>query len=145
MVCKSEKTVNKGDRIHIHYSGTTNDGEEFETTFDKEPFEMIVGETKIIPGFEKALIGMRENETIEVTFPPEEAYGHYDPSMIAILNKSELPKNSVPAVGWMMKIGTYTVTVKAIEGENVTLDGNHPLVGHHVNFKIQVLKILNSK
>ena len=141
MVCNSERRVQKGDRVHIHYCGTTNDGAEFETTFDKEPFEMTVGETKLIPGFEKTLLGMKENETVEVTFPPEEAYGYYDPSLIAVLQKSELPKNSVPAVGWMMKIGAYTVTVKAIEGENVTLDGNHPLVGHHVNFKIQVLKI----
>ena len=102
---------------------------------------MIVGETKIIKGFEKTLIGMKENDTLKVTFSPKDAYGFYDPSLVAVLTKSELPKNSVPAVGWMIKIGSYTVTVKAIDGENITLDGNHPLVNQHVNFEINVLKI----
>ncbi len=142
MVCNKDKVVKKGDRIHLHYSGKTLDGAEFETTFDKEAYEMVLGETKIIKGIEKTVIGMRENEIIEVTFPPEEAYGFHDPAKIAILHRSELPKNSIPAVGWMLRIGPYTVTVKSIDGDNITLDGNHPLVGQHVNFKIQVLKIL---
>ena len=85
---------------------------------------------------------MREDETIEVTFPPDDAYGFHDPAKVAILHRSELPKHSVPAVGWMMKIGPYMVTVRAIDGDNITLDGNHPLVGEHVNFKIKILKIL---
>ncbi len=145
MLCDKEKEIKEikeGDRIHFHYSGTTLDGSEFETTFNDDPFEMIVGETKIIKGIEKTLLGMRENETIEVTFPPDEAYGFYDPAKVAVLHRSELPKNSVPAVGWMMKIGHYTVTVRAIDGDDITLDGNHPLVGEHVTFKIKVLKIV---
>ena len=142
MVCNTEKRVKRGDRIHIHYSGTTLDGSEFETTFDKEPFEMILGETKILKGIEKALLGMSEDETIEVTVPPEDAYGFHDPAMVAVLHRSELPENSIPAVGWMLRIGAYNVTVRAIDGDNITLDGNHPLVGQHVNFKIKVLKIV---
>jgi FKBP-type peptidyl-prolyl cis-trans isomerase 2 len=142
MVCSKEKRrVKKGDRIHVHYSGMMLDGSEFETTFDKDPYDMIVGETKIIKGFEKALVGMEEDETMTVIFPPEEAYGSHDSSLIAVLKQSELPKNSVPSIGWMMKIGTYNVTVVAKDDTTVTLDGNHPLVDKHVNFKIQVLKI----
>ncbi len=141
MVCKTERTVKTGDRIHVHYTGTMDDGSEFETTFGKEPFEVIVGETKIIKGFEKTLIGMKKGETVDVTFSPEDAYGSHNPALIAVLKKSELPKNSVPGIGWLMKIGTYTVTVKAVENDTVTLDGNHPLVDKYVNFKIKVFNI----
>ena len=141
MVCNVKREVKRGDKVQVHYSGTTLDGSEFETTFDKEPFDIIVGETKIIKGFEKNLLGMQEGETLEITLPPEDAYGFHDPAKVAVLLKSELPENSVPAVGWMMRIGSYTVTVRDINGDNITLDGNHPLVGQHVNFKIQLLKI----
>ena len=141
MVCDTERRVKPGDKVHIHYSGTTLDGSEFETTFDKEPFEMVLGETKIIKGIEKAVLGMREGETVEITVPPEDAYGFHDPAMVAVLHRSELPENSIPAVGWMLRIGTYTVTVRSIDGDSITLDGNHPLVGEHVNFKVKVVKI----
>lgn len=137
----SKRTVKKGDRIQIHYRGMMEDGSEFESNFDKEPFEMILGETKIIKGFEKSLVGMKEDETIKDTYSPEEAYGHYDPALIATLKKSEFPKNSIPAVGWMMKIGNITVMVKSKDETSVTLDGNHPLAGKRTIFEIKVIKI----
>jgi len=143
MVCTREtkRIVKHGDRIQVHYSGMMLDGSEFETTFDKNPFEIIVGETKIIKGFEKALIGMTEEETVTVTIPPEDAYGFHNPSLIAVLKHSEMPENSIPSIGWMMKIGDYSVTVIDKDDSTVTLDGNHPLVGKHVNFRIKVVKI----
>jgi peptidylprolyl isomerase len=134
-------TVKKGDRIHIHYRGKLLDGSEFESTYDKEPFEIVLGESKIIKGFQKTLLGMKVNESVSVIYPPEDAYGHYDPALIAVLKKSEFPKNSIPAVGWMMKIGHITVTVQSIDDATVTLDGNHPLAGKNVRFEITVLKI----
>ena len=138
---QTDRTVIKGDKIQIHYRGTMDDGDVFESTYETEPYEFILGENRVIKGFEKTLIGMKVNETATDTYSPEDAYGHYDPALIAVLKKSELPKNSIPAVGWMMKIGNITVTVKSMDDTTVTLDGNHPLAGKHINFKITLLKI----
>lgn len=138
---EDERVVKKGDRIQIHYCGMMLDGGEFESTYKQEPYEMVLGETKVIKGFEETLLGMKVNETVTATYSPDEAYGHYDPALIAVIEKSEFPKNSIPAEGWMMKIGHLTVTVKSIDETTVTLDGNHPLAGKHIMFKITVLKI----
>lgn len=135
------RTVKMGDRIQIHYRGKLPDGGEFESTYEKEPFEMVLGKTKVIKGFEEKLVGMKTNETITVTFAPEKAYGNYDPALIAVIEKHEFPKNSIPAEGWLMKIGHVTVTVKSVDDTTVTLDGNHPLAGQFTIFDITVLKI----
>ena len=137
-----KKIIKHGDKVEIHYRATmVDDGSEVETTFDKDPFEMVLGETKIIKGIDKTLVGMIEGETITVTYGPEEAYGFHNPELIAVLDKSEFSKNSIPGVGWMMKIGHISVTVKAMDEKTVTLDGNHPLVGKPVNFEIKVVKV----
>lgn len=137
----SQRTVKKGDRIQIHYRGMMEDGSEFESNFDKEPFDLVLGETKVIKGFEKSLIGMKENEVKKATYSPEDAYGHYNPALIATIKKSEFPKNSIPSIGWMMKIGNITVTVKSMDDTTVTLDGNHPLAGKWIVFEIKLVKI----
>ena len=137
-----KKIIKHGDKVHIHYRATmVDDGSEIESTFDKEPFEMILGKTKLIKGVDKTLIGMKEDETVKVTYEPKDAYGFYNPALIAVLNKSEFPPNSIPGIGWMMKIGHISVCVMAINDKTVTLDGNHPLVDKQVNFEIKIVKI----
>ena len=136
------KTVEHGDRIEIHFRSTmVSDNSEIESTFDKEPVEIVMGKTQLLKGLNKTLIGMKEGEFRKVRYEPEDAYGLHDPSMIAVLNKDEFPPNSIPAVGWMMKIGDIPVTVKAQDAATVTLDGNHPLAGKPVDFEIEIIKI----
>ncbi len=135
------KKAKLGDKVKFHYVGTMLDGSVFESTYDKEPFVAILGETKIIPGLQKMIIGMQENEEKKETISPAEGYGIYKPKLLAVLNKSEFPKNSIPVVGWLMKIGDISVTVKKIEGDEVTLDGNHPLAGLDSIFEVKILEI----
>jgi peptidylprolyl isomerase len=138
---KENRLIKNGDRLLIHYRAILEDGSEFETTFDKDPLEITLGETKILKGFNNALLGMSENETKTITLAPDDAYGHHDPALIAVLDKNELPPNSIPAVGWMLRIGKFKVMVKEIGETTVTLDGNHPLVGKSVSFEITVVKV----
>ncbi len=137
------KTAKKGDRVEVHYRGMMMDGGEFESTFDKEPFKITIGETKLIKGFEKALIRMREGQTKKINIEPKDGYGFYNSELIATLDKSELPPNTTPAVGWFMKIGTMKVKVKSMTEKTVTLDGNHPLAGIDIKFEIKMIKIID--
>ena len=139
---KDKVKIKKGDKVQIHYRSRLHDKNEFfESTYEREPFEIILGESKIIKGFEKTLIGMKVGESTTVLYSPEDAYGHYNPALIAVLKKSEFPRNSIPAVGWMIKIGHITAIVKSIDDTTITLDGNHPLAGKEVYFEITVMKI----
>lgn len=138
---KTNKSIKNGDKLLIHYRILLDDGSEFESTFDEDPVEITLGETKLLKGFNKTILEMKENETRTVKCGPDEAYGRHNPGLIAILNKDELPPNSIPAVGWMLKIGDFKVMVKEIGDETVTLDGNHPLVDQSVSFEIKTLNI----
>ncbi len=137
------KTAKTGSQVEVYYRGMMMDGGEFESNFEKEAFKITIGETKLIKGFTNALIGMREGQTKNITIKPKDGYGFYNSELIATLDKTELPPNTTPAVGWFMKIGKMKLKVKAMTDTTVTLDGNHPLAGIDIKFEINMIKIID--
>jgi FKBP-type peptidyl-prolyl cis-trans isomerase 2 len=85
----SEITAQNGDTVSVHYLGKFPGGKVFDTSMkseavkaglfnparDYKPLQVTLGARQVISGFEEALIGMKVNETKEVTLPPEKAYG----------------------------------------------------------------------
>lgn len=85
----SEVTAQNGDTVFVHYLGKFPGGKVFDTSMkseaiksglfnparDYKPLQVVLGRHQVISGFEEALIGMKVNETKEVTLPPERAYG----------------------------------------------------------------------
>jgi FKBP-type peptidyl-prolyl cis-trans isomerase 2 len=85
----SELTAQDGDTISVHYLGKFPGGKVFDTSMkaeaikaglfsparDYKPLQVVLGQHQVISGFEEALMGMRINETKEITLPPEKAYG----------------------------------------------------------------------
>jgi peptidylprolyl isomerase len=85
----SALAAQNGDTISVHYLGKFPGGKVFDTSMkaeaekagifnrarDYKPLQVILGAHQVIPGFEEALMGMKVNETKEVTIPPEKAYG----------------------------------------------------------------------
>lgn len=136
-----------GDMVTIHYTGYLKDGTEFESTKDKKPFTFTIGHRKIIPGFESAIVGMKEGETKSISIAPEHAYGKYHNTGKIVIEKSRIPSEIRPEIGMKLKIrkrnGTITpVTVTDVTGDRVTLDANHPLAGQELTFEVKLLKIL---
>jgi peptidylprolyl isomerase len=85
----SEFSAQNGDTISVHYIGKFPGGKTFDTSMkaeatkaglynparDYKPLQVVLGAHQVIQGFEEALVGMKVNETKEVTIPPEKAYG----------------------------------------------------------------------
>jgi FKBP-type peptidyl-prolyl cis-trans isomerase 2 len=85
----SEQSAQNGDTVSVHYVGKFPGGKVFDTSMkseaekagrfsparDYKPLVVVLGAHQVISGFEEALIGMKVNETKEVTLPPEKAYG----------------------------------------------------------------------
>ena len=69
------RKVKKGDNVKAHYKGTLTDGTEFDNSSGKGPIEFEVGSGKLIPGFEKAVIGMEQGDKKTFTVPVDDAYG----------------------------------------------------------------------
>ena len=145
------KLVESGQTVSVHYTGTFNDGEKFDSSHDrKEPLSVIVGEGQLIKGFDSALVGMEVGETKTVNLKPTEAYGEYNPQALAELPKDMFP----PQVQENLKVGMmlplvlkhrpdtpFPAKAKEIKESTYVFDLNHPLAGKELNFEIELLSI----
>jgi len=136
-----------GKTVKIHYTGKLEDGTVFDTTQDKEPFQFVLGEGKVIPAFEKHVEGMNPGDKKNFSIPAEEAYGERSEQMIVEVGRENLPEDLEPQVGQQLEVanpGTEQkayVQVVGVSEKSVTLDGNHPLAGKQLNFEIELVEV----
>ena len=133
-----------GDTVRIHYTGTLQDGTQFDSSVGREPLEFSLGAGQVVPGFDKAVDGMETGQTQTVTIPAAEAYGEVRDEMIIQVPSEQLPDGV--SVGDRLAVGLSSggqmpVTVTAIEGEGATLDANHELAGKDLTFEITLVEI----
>jgi FKBP-type peptidyl-prolyl cis-trans isomerase SlpA len=138
--------VKVNSTIKVNYTGKLATGQIFDTSEGKEPIEFVLGEGRLIPGFEKGLIDMKLNEKKTIEIVKDEAYGEPNPALIQEVNKSELPQDMEPQVGMGLvskspdgqEINLMVVEVKE---DSIVIDGNHPLAGQDLVFEVEVVEI----
>jgi peptidylprolyl isomerase len=135
-----------GDKVKIHYTGTLEDGSQFDSSDGREPLEFQLGSGQVIPGFDKAVEGMAVGETKSVTIPPEEAYGPRNEQAIQEVPNSALPPDLKPIEGMSLQAQSQNqqpiqLTVVAVNEDSITVDANHPLAGKALNFEISLVAI----
>lgn len=135
-----------GDEVTIHYTGKLEDGTVFDTSTDRSPLHFAIGDGQIIPGFERAILGMSPGESRTIKVPMDEAYGPRREEMILVVDRNEFPAHMKPEAGQLVEMRhpdgrRIIVTVMDISQSRVTLDANHPLAGKDLTFDIQLLEI----
>lgn len=137
--------ASSGQTVRVHYTGTFDDGTEFDSSRGREPLEVTLGAGQVIPGFDQALQGMSVGESKQVHLPPEEAYGPHQPELVQQVERSQIPAEIELAVGVQLQAQgpdrTYLLVVTELDDESVTLDGNHPLAGKSLNFDLELVAI----
>ncbi|TVP56516.1 MAG: peptidylprolyl isomerase [Gemmatimonadales bacterium] len=136
----------KGDTVHIHYTGRLEDGTVFDTSENRDPLGFVLGEGKVIPGFEAAVQGMAEGEQKTATIESEQAYGPRRDELLLEVERERMPDDLEPEVGQPLQMQTadgqtVQVTIVKVEEEQVVLDANHPLAGRDLTFDIKLVKI----
>ena len=136
-----------GDTVRVHYEGQLSDGTIFDSSLEREPIEFILGQDTVIPGFEQAVIGMEAGESKDVSIPPEDGFGEYSEDLVVNIEKSILPPDINPELGMQLEVSSEeetprVFTIADIAEDLITLDGNHPLAGKEIAFKIELLEIL---
>jgi peptidylprolyl isomerase len=135
-----------GDRVKVHYTGKLPNNEIFDTSENEQPFEFTIGSKTVIPGFEKAIIGMEVGETKTITLPPEEAYGSRYEELVLDFKKNAFSDNITFVVGEQIKIrqkdrDPIKVTVANMDDDTITFDANHPLAGETLIFTIRLVAV----
>lgn len=138
--------IAKNSVVTIDYTLTDERGDVIDTSCGQTPLSYIQGGGGIIPGLEAALEGKQEGESLAVVVPPDRAYGGKDEDLIQAIPRERFDREiDDVAVGMRFPAsgddGTHMVTVVAVDGEQVTVDANHPLAGSTLNFDVTVLKV----
>jgi FKBP-type peptidyl-prolyl cis-trans isomerase SlyD len=129
----------------FHYTLTDASGKVLDTSEGQEPLSYLHGAGNIIPGLENALLGKAVGDKLNVTIAAAQAYGVRDDSMV-----QELPSNMFSGIDNIevgmefhaeTEHGLQVVTVTKVEGDNVTIDGNHPLAGVDLTFDVEIADI----
>lgn len=129
----------------MHYTLKDEQGETIDSSQGHEPLAYIQGIGNIIPGLEDALEGKTKGDKLEVTIAPEDGYGERQENMVQKVAKSGFQGDEELVVGMQVQVetknGPAIAMVSEIEGEDVTLDLNHPLAGVTLNFDVEVMDV----
>ncbi len=139
--------VKENDTVKVHYTGKLVNGQVFDSSLEREPLEVALGQGQLIPGFEKGLIDMAVNEKKTITIDKQDAYGEVNEQLFQKISKSQLPDDLKPEVG-MGLVGANAegqqqqFRVAKVEENDIILDANHPLAGQDLVFDLEVVAIL---
>lgn len=135
-----------GDTVRVHYTGTLEDGTQFDSSRGREPLELTLGDGGVISGFATAVEGMAVGGTKTVTIPAEEAYGPRRDHLT-----QEIPRNAIPdqielAKGMVLQAQgpdgqSLSFKVVDFDDEKVRIDGNHPLAGRDLTFELELVAL----
>jgi FKBP-type peptidyl-prolyl cis-trans isomerase SlyD len=137
--------ISSNTAVSIHYTLTNDAGEVIDSSIDSEPLAYLHDTGGIISGLEKALHGRNEGDKFSVRIPAADAYGEVFEDRVQVISREMFEGIDNIEVGMQFHAdvseGPGIVTVVAIEGENITIDGNHPLAGMPLNFDIEVIEV----
>ena len=135
-----------GDNVKVHYTGTFEDGTQFDSSRGVEPLEFTLGSGQVIVGFDEAITGMVPGEKKNVMIPAAKAYGQRNEDMVINAPREQIPADITPEVGQQLQLagpGNQPIMVKvtAVTDEHVQLDANPPLAGRDLTFELELLEI----
>lgn len=132
--------------VSIDYTLTNDAGDVIDSSAGGAPLVYLHGAGNIIVGLEKALEGKNVGDELSVAIEPEDAYGEYSAELVATLTREMFEGVDELEVGMQFHAsapdgGMQIVIIRDIDGDDVTVDGNHPLAGQRLNFKVKVVDV----
>lgn len=140
--------ISKGKVVSLAYTLKNDAGEELDRSDRAEPFNYLHGASQVIPGLEQAIETMKVGDKKKVTVNPTEGYGELDPKLKFSLDRSNFPKDVPLETGMQFEANLSeddddgrVFTVSSIKGDQIEVDGNHPLAGMVLHFDVEVLAV----
>lgn len=138
--------ISEGTRVVLHFALLLEDGEAVDSTFEKEPATLTLGDGNLPDGFESCLLGLQAGDKKSFTVLPEKAFGQHNPSNVQQLartsfaNIDELEEGMI--IGFTDKAGgELPGVIVEINDRQVEVDFNHPLAGRTLTFKVEIVDV----
>ena len=126
--------------MSVHYHGTLDSGEVFDSSRERQPLQFTVGAGDVISGFDDAVRGLGVGESVTVTLPPAEAYGERREDLVLAVPAAGAPEGL--KAGDRVQLGNGAqATVVEVTDEQITVDANHELAGQALTFEIELVGI----
>lgn len=138
--------ISNGKVVTLAYSLKNSKGELLDQSDAADPFLYLHGADQIVPGLEEALEGLNLGTKKSVTVSPELGYGDIDPELRFTVQRSQFPAEANMRIGMEFQANGpegqgMIFVVEKIEGDQITINGNHPLAGETLHFDVEVLAI----
>lgn len=140
-------TIENHRVVNIHYTLRSADGEVLDSSEGRDALAYIQGIGNLIPGLEAQLAGKSKGDKVKAVIAPADAYGEYDDQLVHLVPLSgfQSADGEQLQVGMQVQVDTgqghAIATVTGIEGDDVTLDLNHPLAGAELHFDVEIMNV----
>lgn len=134
--------IGKDSVVAFHFTLNVN-GKKVESSVGDQPLVYLHGYNAIVPGLEEALANKAKGEKMNVTLPPEKAYGPRSEELVQKIPRDQFPEN--PKAGMQFQVdgpqGPMVITVTDVNDKEVTIDANPEMAGQTLNFEIEVMDV----
>ncbi|WP_374296805.1 peptidylprolyl isomerase [Acinetobacter sp.] len=140
-----ETRIEEGSKVQLHFSVAIENGVEIDNTRSRdEPVSLVIGDGNLLPGFEKALFGLRAGDRRTVSLPPEDAFGEWNPENVQRFDTVKFEQR--PEVGHMIEFedkakASLFGVVMSVADDITEIDFNHPLAGKNITFAVEIFKV----
>jgi FKBP-type peptidyl-prolyl cis-trans isomerase SlyD len=136
--------ITKDTVVAMNYLLTNGDGVELDRSEEGSPLVYLHGSGQIVPGLERQLEGLSQGERREkIEVAPGEAYGEMKEELMLSVSRQQFPPEAEIEPGMRFWANTpegeqHPFTVIEVEGDEVKIDGNHPLAGQTLYFDVTI-------
>ncbi|GAB5498369.1 MAG: peptidylprolyl isomerase [Pseudohongiellaceae bacterium] len=138
--------IGKNSVVSLHYTLKNDDGDVMDSSEGKAPLQYLHGNNNLIQGLEDELSGKTSGAKFDATIPAENAYGERREDFIQVINKEMFQgvENIEPGMTFVAQGeggAQRQVRVTEVEGDDVTIDANHPMAGMTLHFEVEVVDV----
>lgn len=139
-------TIAEKSVVSIDYTLRDTKGNLIDASEAGAPLTYLHGMGALIPGLERELDGKSVGDKLKVTVAPKDAYGEHMPQLVQKLPKENFQGVDELEVGMEFEASgenghIMVVRIDEIEGDEVTINGNHPLAGMTLEFEVEVAEV----
>lgn len=138
--------IAKGKQVQLHFALKLEDGQVVDSTFDRQPANLEVGDGNLPEGFEELILGLQAGDKKSFVVPPEKAFAQPNPNNVQNMKRSDFAKDIDLDIGMVVSFADANQAelpgvIKEVDGETVVVDFNHPLAGKALTFDVEILEV----